>query len=633
MIIIYSLLFVLIAVGFLIFPSLNSDSLYIEVFQSSFLRDISMGDIWLQMPASAYFPDQLIYFLSRKIFDINQSLFMVALSKIFLLSGSIFYFCKSIITTSSKKSLLIGFIVSSIFIPIYKLEYFSLFRIEFNHFAPVILNLLFLPILLKAKSKNYFFIYLFLFIGSFISTISSVISLVIIFSFTISILLDDFKYKKLATSLFLKKDLIRMIFVIYVGSITGYFTYTKYININFYGDKSFLSFPSLRFLRYITSPFPLSTYISIPIIFLIIIFGLISLNNSNLKPEILKLNRINIRATSIATIIYLTLGVLKGQGYYRYFYPFIIIYLINLVYMITIDKTKLFNYSKFLFAIALFVPNYKNYDKYFIKSFRTTSIKDSEISNCINSTIKTKDTEERVGIGILNYWDSNINFIRIPDKKIDLVELRPDGSPRLWMQNIGTSKSKYDNFYLLLRKDQKFLSPFELKIHKVCNDPNLEIYSFGKNTGNFIQYYKNFSKFYWSMLFNSKEKSIYMGSDLPSTTKSLRNKPTLLSINPGYAHYGPYINLKPGRYNADIFYSFINNDKKQIPDIEVGCLTKENTFNKLNKQKLIEGKGIKKNLTFNVSKNDNCKLEYEVRTFINKGQKMYINYLVINKIS
>ena len=63
MIIIYSLLFVLITAGFLIFPSLNSDSLYIEVFQSSFLRDISMGDTWLQMPASAYFPDQLIYFL------------------------------------------------------------------------------------------------------------------------------------------------------------------------------------------------------------------------------------------------------------------------------------------------------------------------------------------------------------------------------------------------------------------------------------------------------------------------------------------------------------------------------------------------------------------------------------------
>ena len=115
MIIIYSLLFVLISAGFLIFPSLNSDSLYIEVFQSSFLRDISMGDIWLQMPASAYFPDQLIYFLSRKIFDINQSLFIVALSKIFLLSGSIFYFCKNVINTSSKKSLLIGFIVSSIF--------------------------------------------------------------------------------------------------------------------------------------------------------------------------------------------------------------------------------------------------------------------------------------------------------------------------------------------------------------------------------------------------------------------------------------------------------------------------------------------------------------------------------------
>ena len=340
MIIIYSLLFVLISAGFLIFPSLNSDSLYIEVFQSSFLRDISMGDIWLQMPASAYFPDQLIYFLSRKIFDINQSLFIVALSKIFLLSGSIFYFCKNVINTSSKKSLLIGFIVSSIFIPIYKVEYFSLYRIEFNHFAPVILNLLFLPILLKAKSKNYFFIYLFLFIGSFISTISTLISLVIIFSFTISILLDDFKFKNLATSLFLKKDLIRMIFVIYAGLITGYFTYTKYININYYGEKNFLSSPGLRFLRYITSPFPLSTYISIPIIFLIIIFGLLSLNNSNLNPEILKLNRINLRATSIATIIYLTLGVLKGQGYYRYFYPFIIIYLINLVYMITIDKTK-----------------------------------------------------------------------------------------------------------------------------------------------------------------------------------------------------------------------------------------------------------------------------------------------------
>ena len=53
----------------------------------------------------------------------------------------------------------------------------------------------------------------------------------------------------------------------------------------------------------------------------------------------------------------------------------------------------------------------------------------------------------------------------------------------------------------------------------------------------------------------------------------------------------------------------------------------------LNKKKLIEGKGIKENLTFNVSENDNCKLEYEVRTFINKSQKMYINYLVINKIS
>lgn len=628
--VIYIFLFILFTLGFLVFPDLNSDSLYMEVFQSSFLRDLGQGDIWLQMPASAYFPDQLIYFISRKVLSINQSLFMVAISKIFLLSISIFYFCKSIFKISNFKALLIGLIVPSIFIPLYKIQVLSLYRIEFNHFAPVILSLIFFPILLKPKNRNYLFIYLLLFFGSFLSSISTVITLVVIFSITLSIFLEDFKFKNFNNELFLQNNLTRMIFVIYAGLLTGYITYSKYINPNYFGKRTFVQNQSLNFLRNIVN-WPYKYLYMYFIVFLIIIICSIAFKKiSNLNPEILKINRLTIRAIIIATFCYLILGVLDNQGFYRYFYPFIIIYFVNLVYAISLVK-NLFKYTKYLFAIALIIPNFKNYDKDFIKNFRKTNINSSTISNCINSSINIKDSYQRVGIGIQDYWDSNLNSVKILSKKIDLVQLLPDGSPTLWMQNLATSRSKYNDFYLLIKKNQKFLLPFDLRIHKICEDPEFIIYSLGNETNYFIEYYRNLSEFHWSMLTNTKKKKIFMGAQLFSNSESLRHDRMLLSKNSGYAHYGPYSNLKPGNYKAEIFYSFINNVKNNIPDIEVGCVSKNNIFKRINSKKLIEGKGIKQSLIFNTSETDNCKLGYEVRTFINDGQKIYINYLVIDE--
>ena len=54
-------------------------------------------------------------------------------------------------------------------------------------------------------------------------------------------------------------------------------------------------------------------------------------------------------------------------------------------------------------------------------------------------------------------------------------------------------------------------------------------------------------------------------------------------------------------------------------------------FIKYPKKKLIRGNGTMENLIVNISRNDNCGKGYEVRTFLQNGQKMFINYLVIEK--
>jgi len=625
------ILFILFSAGFLIFPNLNSDTLYMEVFQNSFFRDIGQGDIWLQMPASAYFPDQIVYFLSRKLLNINQTLFIVALTKIFLLITSISYFCKNIYETSTKKSFFLGIIVSSIFVPTYKALHFSIFRIEFNHFAPVIFILIILPSLLKLKNSNNILVYISLFLSSFVSTLSSVVTIVILFSYTLSIFLEEFKIKKFIYSFISQEKLLRMIFVIYSGLFTGYLTYTRVINLNYFSDRTFQSNQSLIFLKNIGSNIPISIYITIPIVFLALIYGSIAFNNKNLPSNIIKLNSINIKATFIAAFAYLFLGALVERGFYRYFYPFIIIYLINLVYAVSINREKLFKYSKYIFLISLLFPNFKYFDKSFFKNFKNSSLDEAIISKCVNKFVNLNVNDQRVGVGILNYWDSNYNSVRTYDKRIDYVELSPDGSPRLWMQNLATKNSKYDNFYLVFKKDQKFLLPFETYLLNECEDKNTAIYSFKQGSKEFIDYYKSLSEFYWSLLFNTKEKIIYWGSNLPSTSKSLRENRMLLASDFGWAHYGPYINLKPGEYNVNLFYSFNSEKDNNIPSVEVGCITRNDEFYQISQKKLIRGNGIMENLIVNISRNDNCGKGYEVRTFLQNGQKMFINYLVIEK--
>ncbi len=634
----YSILLVCISLLFIILSlyslKLNSDSLYIEIFQNSYFRDISHGDRWLKMPASAYFPDQIIYYLFRKKFDINNTILILAISKIILLLYVLKYYIKTLYSTSNIKSYIISTIVVLLFVPSYKSGLMPLYRIENNHFAYTLTTLLVIPKLIKSTFKTNFGSTFYTFLLCFFSAISTRVTLLVIFSFIFGYLIQNWLDKGLKKTFedFYHGNNINYTIAIFSGLIIGYFSDNKFLNLNGLGERLiwqnniplFSAFEHILTINLRTTPF-------------IFIFGFLSIflfKNPNIPDLLKQVNKINSISSTLLFIILINLRGIVDVAYYRYFYANIIIFIVNIIYVISISYKRFPKFITILGITISFLPYYE-----FIK-YNTNSLKESiqtidsnGIANCINKSVILKDKDQRIGIGIQDYWDANISAAKLKDPRIDIVVLSPSGSPRLWMQNIGTLNSRYDNFYLLKKDNQKYLLPFKFKNYKTCKNVGIEIQELKNNAKDFIEYYSKISEFEFDILTNYKNTLYWYGNELPSSSREqLKQNGVLFAKNKGFASHGPYVKLGNGKYKVKIFYSLINNNTLSDNFLEIGCLSKDKQFKKLKSNNLNIGNGEVTELLIKSSKKDNCLQGYEARSYIDNGSSIYINRLVIEKI-
>ncbi|WP_269609286.1 hypothetical protein [Prochlorococcus marinus] len=611
---------------------LNSDSLYIEVFQKSYFRDILQGDRWLKMPASAYFPDQIIYFIFRKIFNIEKTILILAISKILLLWYVLKYYIKTLYSTSNIKSYIISTIVVLMFVPSYKSGILPLYRIENNHFAYILTTLLVIPKLIKRTFKVNFTSTIITFLLCFISAISTRITLLVMFSFTFGYLVQNWLDQGLKKTFidFYHGTNKNYTIAIFSGLIFGYLSDSRILNLNGLGERLIgqKNIPFFSAFEHV-----LNSRIT-PFVF---VFGLLSIflyKNSNIPSLLKQVNKINAISSASLFIILLNLRGIVDAGYYRYFYANIIIFIVNIIYLLSISY-KRFPKLITIFGITISLLPYYAFIKYNTNSLKESiQIIDSNgIANCINNSLLLTEKDTRIGIGVQDYWDANISAATLKDPRIDIVVLNASGSPKLWMQNIGTLSSRYDNFYLLSKDNQKYLLPFKFKDYKICKDNRIVIKSLNNNAKDFIEYYSKISKFEFDILRNYKNTRSWYGNQLPSSSREqLKQNGVLFAKNKGFASYGPYVNLGNGKYKIKIFYSLINNNNLSNNFLEIGCLSKDKKFKNLKSINMSIGYGEITELLINSSKKDNCSQGYEARSYIDNGSSIYINRLVIEKI-
>ena len=645
----------LIIIALLVFgffhSNLNGDSLYIEVFQHEFLRDISLGDRYLQMPASAYFPDQLVYFFSRLLFPIPTTLFIVAAVKVLLLASAIYFFCRRGLGIENAKSYLFVTVTIAVLIVPFISGLFPLFRIEMNHFSAVFFSLFLVGIILKPLEVNNFlntFTAFFIGLVSAISSPASVLILGILGGSIVLVTRWEFirpiplkscisRYKML----FFKKDVITFI-ALSVGLVFGYLLYINFINPGYLGERTWESIALNSRFNSITSRVGKSfdnlkdTFASIllnHVTIFVIIAGFV-LNNINNVPSKIKSIYISLLiAFPLTYLAFAAAGGILDTGYHRYFYALQILAILLALYVFS----KLKNISLkgiLLFLVVLSAVAFKNDFKIDAQQFsQSLNIPEEtkHLPSCINENIRLLDNEKRVVVGVMNYWYANISKVQIVDNRIDIFTMSPAGGGMLWMQNIYTLNSVIDRFYFAVRNDERHLFPIHEQETINCSEGGeWSLLSYGSNNQSAVKFVKSYSSYLLAQLDLSIPKSMWHGNWLPSTaTEQQKLHGVTKSEGPGFAHYGPYIALDKGKYYAEIFYSLETRSINSKYRIEVGHLNKDNTFHTIASADLSQGSGLISRIEFSTSPDDNFSPKYEVRTWIDEGVTMYLNHLTI----
>ena len=642
--------FILLILGF-VHISLNSDVLYIEVFHQDYIRDISLGDRWYQMPASAYFPDQLVYFIARLFLPISTALFIVATVKVLLLTFVMYFFCRHALELKRVKSYLFAFVTTVILISPYRTGSFPLFRMQHNHFLSVLLALLMGTLLLKPIEKYKISIISTAFFLGLIAALSSPASVLIIELLCLSILVVT-RWKLIQPlplreclpryrTLLLKTEVATFI-VLSLGLIVGYLLYTQYINPNYLGERqwAFNDFISDRgsignlknSFRILRESYKTILYGHIT---LFVIISSLFLINKNSSPS--RFKTINIALLIAFPLTFLTFAVGGGiidTGFNRYFHQLQIVLILNVLYGVYYYQSAYLN-RLMLFIVILSVLAYKNDFKIngsqFNASFKVSE-ESKQLASCINENIQPGDSEERVSIGVINYWNANITKVQVPDKKIDILNLSPDGGAKIWMQNIPTSDSIINRFYLAIKNDEKTLFPITAQATLSCSGNQWSLLDYGSDKQLAIDFVKSLSSHLSSRLEIHTPKGIWFGNWLPSTAKHQKVHGASKSQGPGYAHFGPYVTLKEGFYYSEIFYSLQSSSLNSKVKLEVGCINKEEVFHEIATTELSQGYGLTAKIDFATSRADNCSEGYEIRTWIDEGSTMYLNHLTIAKV-
>ena len=610
--------------------NINSDSLYMEVFQNSYIRDINLGDRWLQMPASAYFPDQFFYATARTFFSINNSLLIVAILKFILLFISLRYFIKAIYNSNNSRTTLLSLIVSLMFIPSYEKGIMPLYAIEYNHFSHVILILILLPRLIASRPKFRFLFLITIFFISFLTGLSTSISLIITTSYVIGYLLLEYLESNSLIDfklLFLGKK--NYLITIFSGIILGHFAYSKFINQNFMGDRLLQNSIGNKLFTGVMMILEYNPEVTLFSIILILIGIFIHLKFKSIY-IVDKINKINTISFTLAFVSIASLGGVVDNGYYRYFYTFIIIHLINLSYIISCNTSAIF----FNACISsLFLLPYKNYFLFNeINENNRLNILNSDIAECINRSIKLEKTDLRVGVGIQDYWDANIGAVQLKDSRIDLVVMNLDGSPRLWMQNIGTMSSKYNDFYLVKKNNQEYIFPHNTSLLANCENSALKIYKLDDNKHDFVEYYKKISDFKLKKLNNHRNLKHWPGHKFTSTTGVTNKYWKLITTRGKGILYIPKFDLNPGKFRLRLLYSLMPTKIDSKVYIETVCVKNKQILMTYAKSSLKNGLANTEELTFNISNNKKCEGKYQVIITVDGDQILYVNDLMINRL-
>ena len=647
--------FILLILGF-VHGYVNSDVLYIEVFHQDYIRDISLGDRWHQMPASAYFPDQLVYFIARLFLPISTALFIVSAVKVLLLTFVMYFFCRYALELKRVKSYLFAFVTTVILISPYRAEPVSLFRMQNNHFLSVLVALLMVTLLLKPIEKYKISIISTAFFLGLIAALSSPASVLIIGLLCLSILLVT-RWKLIQPlplreclpkyrTLLLKTEVTTFI-VLSLGLILGYLLYTQYINPNYLGERQWVLndfFPdrsgiggsignlknSFRILRE-----SYKTILYSHITLLVIIPSLFLINKNSSSSRFKTINIALLIAFPLTFLAFAVGGGIIDLDFKRYFYQLQIVLILNVLYGMHHYQSTYLN-RLMLFIVILSILAYKNDFRLNGSQFNASlevSEESKQLASCINENIQPGDSEERVSIGVLNYWNANITRVQVPDKKIDILNLSLDGGAKIWMQNIPTSDSIIDRFYLAIKNDEKHLFPITSQAALSCSGNQWSLLDYGSDKQLAVDFVKSLSSHLSSRLEIHTPKGLWLGNWLPGTAKHQKVHGASKSQGPGYAHFGPYVTLKEGFYYSEIFYSLQSSSLNNKVKLEVGCINKEEVFHEIATTELSQGYGLTAKIDFAAGRADNCAHGYEIRTWIDEGDIMYLNHLTIAKVS
>jgi hypothetical protein len=626
------IIFIIFVLGFTSLNHWNADSLYMEVFHKNFLRDIRNGDRWLQMPASAYFPDQIIYALSRLFFSINFSIWLTAFSKIVILILCLRCYLKMFYKIEGSRAFLGSLLITILFVISYKSDHVSLFRIEYNHFSEVISSLLLVSLLFYTGDKSAAFKSSSAMVIGFLAGISSAASLIICGSCCVSILAVDMLYNfQKEKRIYIKPIKILIFISAVVGLVAGFIIYSQVINLNFMGDRNYqvtnISYNLMKCASQLLIGVKL--LIKNPIVLSLGIFVLFAHFTSPAQSIIRKYNIMIIIGILICFFMLVILGVISSPAnFYPHCYSYCIMLIANAFF--SVYSSKKIPITPFIFFIIIYsfcyyYDNFKlNGEQFYHKVNVDKNVID--LTNCIAQT--NKDKNNRIIIGLMDFWSANMLSI-LQEPEIDVMEINAGGVPRFWMQNIPTEASVRAEYYLASNKEN-YLLPIKPDKIIPCNSSNWTLHYYKQNSL-LHDLVTNLSVNMWNNFSFPRNSKFWQGHDL-NGENSEKSDGIIKSVGPGLAHFGPYVNLDEGKYKAVLLYSLLIGSNNINPVTEIGCITKDGVFAQFNSLALQPGVGRQQVISFEVSDSDRCQKGYEVRTRIREGDIMFINNLTIVSI-
>ena len=578
------------------------------------------------MGASAYIPDQITYFISRLFFPINISIWITCFLKIILFFLSMIFFAKKIYKTTTLNSILSSSIILILFLISYKFSHFSLFRIEYNHFLSICASLILIPILHTIQDKIKTSILCIVFSIGFLTGISSPASIVICFASCIGVVLSGT----------IRRSEIIVFLWIVSGLFAGFLIYTHYINPYYLGDRNFLysygiGYNSLGIIHNIQTakgflfPFIKPFFILENNFFIILALLSLPLYIPILKQTTFKRhNKIIILGLLICFFVCSIFGGIKDSSFYRYFYIFAIMFLLNILLAPRLSRF----HPVFLACITLifFHYIYKNKNQFKINGKQFTSEIElhspydvKNLISCVKHQLKNKNN---IILGVQNYLSANVSAVFL-ESNIDVMEITKGGHIRFFMQNIPTKKSRKKKIILATGGSEKYYLSIKPENTIKCKGGKWLLHEYSHElhsqlvmlSDNLLKYYDPPKDILWKL------------GDTLFSPIGQRVQHTLISKGPGWGLLGRPYRFHQGSYELELIYGFLSNHNQEV---EIQCMgnSKIDTSNRIASSLLIPKSIARFKMKFEINEPEKCKKGYRVRIWIDENEELFIHHLV-----